>query len=210
MTIWRRRRDIDDFSDEVRAHLEHEAAELRAAGMSAEDARAEALRRFGNATPARERVYEAHPLRWIEVLWQDMKFGVRLMRRSPAFTVAAAVVLSLGIGANTALFSIVNALFFKPLPVERPEELFYLYYRNEAGQVLPSFGGNTFDLFLNRTADLADYTGHSSQTVRVAVDNETDMVAAEMVLGNYFDLLGVKMALGRPITVQDDTPSATE
>jgi hypothetical protein len=150
MKFFRRRRSPDDFTDEVRAHLEHEEAELRAAGMSADDARAAARRKFGNPTRAVEDVRDARPLRLLATLWQDVTFGVRLMRRSPAFSITAVVVLSLGIGVNTALFSIVNALFFTPLPVRAPEELFYLYTKNEAGQVMAYLSPDEFHFFVDR------------------------------------------------------------
>ena len=206
--FWRRRRGADNFSDEVRAHLEHEEAQLRAAGMSPDDARAEARRRFGNPTRAVEDVRDVGPLRLLETLWQDVTFGVRLMRRSPAFSITAIVVLALGIGVNTALFSIVNALFFKPLPVRAPEELFYLYTKNEAGQVMASLAA--FDYFYQRAPDLADYTGHSRQPLRLTVDDETEFVAGETVRSNYFDLLGVPALLGRTLDESDDDPATTE
>lgn len=202
-----RRRNPDDFSNEVRAHLEHEEAELRAAGMSTDEARAEARRRFGSPTRAIEEVREAHPMRVLETLWQDVKYGVRLMRRSPAFSITAALVLSLGIGVNTALFSIVNALFFKPLPVEAPEELFYLYTKNEAGQVMASFDQTMFEYFASRAPDLADYTGHWGVRMPFSVDGETEVVSGEWVRGNYFDLLGVRAQLGRILGPSEDDPA---
>ena len=207
--FWRRR-NADDFADEVRAHLEHEEAQLRAAGMSPDDARAAARRRFGNPRRAIEDVRDAGPLRLLETLWQDVTFGVRLMRRSPAFSITAIVVLSLGIGANTALFSIVNALFFTPLPVRAPEELFYLYTKNEAGQVMAHMSPEEFRFFFERAPELADYTGHWQATMRLSADNETEQVSGEWVRTNYFDLLGVRMQLGRPLGPAEDDPANPE
>ena len=74
--------------------------------------------------------------RWVQDLAADLKQGLRLVRRSPVFTMTAVIVLSLGIGVNTALFSVINALFFTSLPVKAPDELFYIYTKNEAGQVM--------------------------------------------------------------------------
>ena len=207
--FWRRR-NVDDFSEEVRAHLEHEEAELRAGGLSADDARAEARRRFGNVTLARERVFDGHPLRWLEVLWRDVKHGVRLMRRSPAFSTTAVIVLSLGIGVNTALFSIVNALFFKPLPIERPEELFYLYDVLLGGQRSRSMAAERFEFIRSQSEALAEFTSSSRIPSRLSIDGDTGRAAGEIVQANYFDFLGVTPSIGRAFRADDDDPSNPE
>jgi putative ABC transport system permease protein len=202
--FWRRRRrDVDDFSEEIRAHLEHEEAELRRDGMSPKEARAEARRRFGNVALATERVYEAGRIRWLDALWQDVRYGLRLMRRSPAFSATAIVVLSLGIGVNTALFSIVDALFFKPLPVRAPQELFYLYTKNEAGQVMTTMNPELLD----RMRELADLTSHQRRRIPFTADNDTSVLDGETVDANYFDLLGVRMELGRGFGPAEEDPA---
>jgi hypothetical protein len=119
---WRGRRspshrDADDFAEEVRAHIALEEAQLRDEGLSPDDARREARRAFGNATSQIERTREASQWRWLDALRQDVGYGVRLMRRNPGFASTALLVLGLGIGVNSALFSIVNAVFFRPLQV---------------------------------------------------------------------------------------------
>jgi putative ABC transport system permease protein len=146
----------------------------------------------------------------VGTLWQDLKFGLRLMRRSPAFSLTAIVVLSLGIGVNTALFSIINALFFKPLPVRAPEELFYLYTKNEAGQIIPFFDESEIREYQMRGPDLADYTGHWRVPMRLADDDWVDRVSAEWVGANYFDVLGVRAALGRTLAPSEDDPANPE
>jgi predicted permease len=208
MSMFSRRRDPDDFSDEVRAHLEHEEAELRAAGLSAGDARAEARRRFGNVTRARERVYEASRVRWLETLWQDVKYSVRLMRRSPAFSITAVVVLSLGIGINTALFSVVNALFFKPLPVRAPEELRYVH-----GVTLD--GDSGFFLSPQAVAAVRDsgvFSGVSRVTPftrKVRAAGITEFRRGEIVSPTYLGLLGIAPLAGREFAEADASSSAT-
>lgn len=141
--------------------------------------------------------------RWASDLAADMKQGLRLMRRGPAFTVAAAIVLSLGIGVNTALFSVINSLFFSELPVKSPDELFYMYSKNEAGQVMATADLDFFDEFSTRGSDLAEFTGHGRLQARVTADNLTELAHGEMVATNYFELLGVDAALGRTLDASD-------
>lgn len=147
--------------------------------------------------------------RWTSDLAADMKQGVRLMRRGPAFTVAAAIVLSLGIGVNTALFSVINALFFSELPVKAPEELFYLYSKNVSGQVMANVEPAFYQEFSQRGKALAEFTGHWRVNMGVTADDLTESAYGEWIATNYFDLLGVKAAVGRTIQDGDDDLSTT-
>src|SRR5687768_14253190 len=112
---------------------------------------------------------------WTRDLGADLKQGFRLMRRGPVFTVTAVIVLSLGIGVNTALFSVINALFFTSLPVKSPDELFYLYTKNEAGQVMAHIDTAFFEEFNPRGEALADFTGHGSVDMPLTVDDLTEV-----------------------------------
>lgn len=141
--------------------------------------------------------------RWFRDLATDLRYGLRLMRRGPAFTVAAALVLSLGIGVNTALFSVINALFFRTLPVDAPDELFYLYTKNEAGQVMATIAPQFFEVFSTRGEALAEFTGHWRVPSRVTAGNLTETAYGEWVDTNYFALLGVGTAAGRPLEPAD-------
>ena len=93
----------------------------------------------------------------------DARYAVRRMRRSPGFTAVAIVVLALGIGVNTALFSIVNALFFRPLPVRAPDELIYVYRTNQDGQVTAALNQDEFDFFKEQASELVEFTSHNSR-----------------------------------------------
>src|SRR5919107_1058710 len=132
--MWRRlrallRRDsLDSELDaELRYHLERQVAEYVAGGMTEEEARLAALRDFGGVTQSKERCREARGVRPVEDLRQDIVFGLRVLRRNPVFSLVAVVTLALGIGANTALFSITNAVVFRPLPFPEPERLVTLW-----------------------------------------------------------------------------------
>jgi hypothetical protein len=124
--FFRRRQWDEERARELAAYLEIEIAENIARGMSAEEARAAAHRKLGNAALVREEIYRMNSLGFIETLWQDLRYGARTLRKNPGFTFVAVLTLALGIGANTAIFSMVDWLVFQKLPVSDPKSLTYL------------------------------------------------------------------------------------
>src|SRR5580704_18740794 len=120
--LFRRRRLEEELHAEVRAHLEMSAEMNRRAGMSEEEARREALRSFGGVEQTKERYREQRGLPMIETTLQDLRFGLRMLRRSPGFSVLAIVCLTLGIGANAAVFSWVEGILFRPYPLVSHED----------------------------------------------------------------------------------------
>jgi predicted permease len=196
-----------DFDAEIKAHLELEEAELRAAGMSEDEARRTARLRFGEPTLARERGADGLMFRWLGTLWQDLCYGARLFRRSPGFTLTAAFVLSLGIGANTALFSIVYALFVPSLSVPAAEELGFFAERN-GGTHLGPFEPEAADFFERHGQGLARFTRHFVRSgLSLVVGDRQERVNVELVDGRYFDVVGVPMSAGRPLGLPDGHPS---
>jgi predicted permease len=205
--FFRRRRWDEERARELQAYLEIETAENVARGMSAEEARGAAYRKLGNATLVREEIYRMNSLGFIETLWQDIRYGARMLRKAPGFTSVAVVTLALGIGANTAIFSMVDWLMFQQLPVQNPKDLTYLgfalggplhndtqfsfpEYREIAQQCGAEFDGMSAVAF-------GGSSGGASGPDGLTFQGKTLPMQTYFVTGNFFSILGVKPALGR-------------
>jgi len=207
----RTRRDRD-HAEEFQSHLEMEIDENLARGMSPEEAHRRAHRKFGNATLLREEVY--HMLS-IEVLLQDIRYGIRQLRRTPGFALVAVLTLALGIGANTAIFSVMNAALLRFLPVPNPRQLVFLnctlQFGAQSGDGDTSLTEYIFEqLRAERRifSDLVAFAPISSQKVAVRYGQEPEEALVEMVSGNFFSGLGVRAAVGRAFSLDDETSHA--
>ena len=129
----RRKRMIGDLDQDIRNHIEIETRENIERGMSPDEAHFAALRKFGNVTRVKEETWEVWSFPFLEQFVADVGFGVRALRKNPAFTAVAVLTLALGIGANTAIFSFVDAVLLKPLPYPHPERIVSVWEKNAAG-----------------------------------------------------------------------------
>ncbi len=213
--LFRRQRPQDDFSDEIRAHLEFEIEQLRAEGWSEKEAQARARLRFGNVTRVQERFYESSRWEWLDTLFRNVRFGARMMARTPVSSLIAVLVLALGIGANTAIFTLLNAVLLRNLPVEHPEEL-VLFGDGEWGgsaNGLPNrnwklFSYNMYREFQQRNRVFSDVAALGSAFFgmhgRVAGSQDAEKINVELASGTFFRTLGVKPLLGRTLEAADD------
>jgi predicted permease len=225
--FWRaivnRRRFETELDDELRFHVEALAADLERSGLG----RAEAMRRarisVGRTEHYKEECRQARGLRWLDELWGDLRYGLRGLRRTPAYAVVACLTLTLGFGATATIFSLVNSVMFKTLPVEKPEELQAVYWtlpRDRPGYQRSSSGSSTRDGAL-RVADMfsyphfkhlrrevtkgADLFAHTMLgRVSVTIHGQAQLGRVLMTSWNYFRGLGVKPLLGRTFVSSDE------
>lgn len=231
-TLFRKQKLEDELAAEIQSHLEMQIEDHVRQGMSPEEARFLALRKFGGVEQVKETYRDGRSLPQLETLFRDLRYGFRMLRRSPGVTAVAILSLGLGIGANTALFSVVDAVLLKTLPVEDAERL--VLFEWQAGRPFrlsgmsgtsnvdapPGFRG--LSLFRNdvfekmrhaQTAatespltDLFAFAPLSEVTANVS--DQAEVINGQAVSGNYYAALRVHASLGRVITVDDDHSGA--
>jgi hypothetical protein len=206
-TLFRRNRFTKQLSDEVRFHLDEQIAENIAAGMSPEDARYAAMRLFGNSTWLKEETRATWGWLWVEQVSQDLRYGLRVLLRNPLFSAVAVGTLALGIGANTAMFSLVDQVVLRLLPVSHPEQL--VIVRETGNHYGNSYGPNTISwpMFEDLRDNNQAFSGMFCRfpaTVTIGYGDRAAQISAELVSGSYFPILGVEAALGRTIAPDDD------
>jgi predicted permease len=204
------KRKLDDFAAEIDAHLELEIARLLEQGLSQDDARAAAHRSFGNVTRARERFHESG--RWLawDHFSHDIRYGLRMLTKSPAFAVIAILTLALGIGANTAIFSLVNALLLKSLPYPHPERVGTMYRLTtgpEAADERRNIDGEQWERLRDDVPSvLPAISGTGTTGLNLKAGSSVQYLHAGRVSAHYFDVLELRPALGRNFSDDEDLP----
>jgi putative ABC transport system permease protein len=205
-----RRRDLNrEIREELEFHIERRAEDLRRQGLSPTEASRRARAELGSLDGRREAMRESLGLRLLDEIRGDVRYALRLLRRSPAFTAVAVLSLGLGIGANTAIFSILDEALLKTLPVARPDRLFFV--DNSGGKSSGSNGPPypCFEILRDRSTQFAGLAMFTPQQLRVTIDGAEERVHAQYASGNYFEILGVPAAYGRILTPVDDAPGGT-
>jgi predicted permease len=216
-TLFRRRHGDGALDEEVRLHLDLLAADYERRGMTPAQARYAARRAFGGVEPMKERYRDRRGLPWLEDLGRDLRYGLRTMRKRPGLSIVAAVTLALGIGANTALFSVINAVMLTPLPVPRPGDL-RLFSTTGGPTPVPGFSFS-YPVYEDLQRDARAFAGVALygrlevRRLRVGASPEAtgasgdiERVGVQAVSGTFFSVLGVLPAAGRLLVADDDRP----
>lgn len=201
-SLWKRSQLRHDLEDEVAFHLAMREEKNRREGIAPEEARYAAHRQFGNTTSLKERSRGMWTFALAENILRDIRFTARMLLKNPGFTIVAVLTLALGIGANTAIFTLINAVMFRPLPVRDPQKLIQIV-RVVDGQDQPlSFP--LFEFLAGQMHSIDGAFARGSADVFVNIDGVAQEVSADLVSGGYFPLLGLKPATGRLLEPADD------
>jgi predicted permease len=184
-----------DLDEEIAAHLAEAEEEYVRRGLPPPRARLAALRDFGGVIRTKERHREVRSFGWLADAWRDLHYGARLLARNPGFTAVVVCSLALGIGANTALFSVTDAMMLRMLPVPNAEEI----VRLRTPLSYPAF-----QTIRDRTQALAGMSAFSLFPASVRIAEDAEQAVAQMVSGNFYEMLGVNAAAGRLLSPEDD------
>jgi putative ABC transport system permease protein len=194
-------REIDD---EIASHLAEAAAEYVRQGLSLEEARRAALRSFGGVTQTKEVYRQVRSFMWLEDLWRDVRQALRTLRKSPAFTMAAAATLALAIGASTAMFSVLNAVLLRPLPFRSPEHLAMLWTEDPT-QDLREGRSALWDVeqWRGRSQSFADMATFDSVSTTLSGADGAEQIVGASISPNLLSLLGVQPVRGRNFSTEE-------
>src|SRR5580700_929056 len=202
-----RRENLDaELDEELQFHLDARTRDNLNAGMNAEVAQLDATRRFGNATLAKERAHEMNIVISIETIGRDLRYALRSLRKSPGFTMVALLTLALGVGANTAVFSLINGLLLRPLPVPHADQLTVL--RMEEGGPQPNYSFCTpFFRSLESNHDVfSDIFAYNPDVLQVQGRSGNENIPGMLVSGQFFRALQTAPLMGRYLSPEDDRP----
>ncbi|MDQ3948793.1 MAG: ABC transporter permease [Gemmatimonadota bacterium] len=212
-SLWRNlftRAEVErELDDELRAYIDELTAEKMKSGMNAADARRAALVEAGGVEQIKEEVRDVRKGALVETTLQDLKYGARLLRRAPGFAFIAVLTIALGIGANSAIFSVINAVVLKPLPYPGSERLMFITSQ------FPTLGFEKFWVsppeyfeYRERTREFADIAAYTTGAVNLSEGDQPERVNTAFVTANMFKVLGVSPIRGRSFTADEDRPNA--
>ena len=212
--FFRRNRRDDEAAREIASYIAIETDDNIARGLSPQAAHDAAVRKFGNATKVREEIYWMNTVRPVDTIWQDLKYAARLLKRDKGFAAAAILSLALGIGANTAIFQLLDAVRLRTLPVTDPQELAVIHFPRGSklsgrfSSRMPFMTSAQVDELRKQRLDdvFSGLFAWSSLQLNTATGGEVRNADTLWVSGETFDVLGVRPAIGRLITPGDDRP----
>jgi putative ABC transport system permease protein len=206
--LWRSETIHQEITDELQFHMDMRVEENIRRGMAPDDARRDAERRFGNQTRIKEQGYDVRGGQWLETVWQDLCYGARMLLKNPGFAVVAVITLALGIGANTAIFSVINTVLLRPLPYEDPDRLLYIGTAVQQGAPegcsLPDFTdwreqSRSFERMAASTPRAFNFTGAG----------DAERLNGQAVTSDFFPALSNRLAFGRSFLPEEDRPGAS-
>jgi predicted permease len=200
--LGREQRDRE-LSAELESHLQIHIEENLRAGMTPEEARRQALIKLGGVEQTKENYRDRRGLPWLETLLQDIRFGLRMLRKNPGFTAVAVLTLALGIGANTAIFSVVDAVLLNPVPFPQPDRLVNFY---ESTRLAPK-SVISYPNFLDWEREAHNFSGMAAwvgDEFTLTGTSEPERLLGERVSANFFSVLGVRPILGRTFRSEED------
>ena len=197
-----------DFAEEIDSHLAHERDANLARGFSPEDARRQANLRFGNAQVAREREWRRRSFPFVEDLSRDFSFALRSLKKTPGFAIIAVLVIAIGIGVNTAVFSVINTVLLKPLTYPEPQQLVTVLNTSPQG----NFGGASipkFSLWRQQTSIFQQVAAYDfgGSGLNLTGGDHPQQIQGMHVSADYFQMFGAPFAVGRAFTTAEDTPN---
>ncbi len=208
-SLFQRARREREFAEELESHLAMHIADNQRAGLSPEEARRLALIKLGGVTLAREKQHEQGGLPMLDTLWQDLRYGARMSLKQPGFTLIAVFTLALGIGANTAIFSVVNAVLLQPLPYPEAQRLAVISENfserglNRIRVSLPEY----LD-YRERSRSFAQVAAYRRQPFTLTGASEAEMLQGIICSTNLFETLGIQPALGHAFSPGQDRPGS--
>jgi predicted permease len=196
-----------ELDEELRGHIEQQTEQNIRLGMNPEEARSAALKSFGGMEQAKERSRDSRGVRWLEELWQDLRYGGRMLVKNPGFTLVAVITLALGIGANTAIFSVVNGVLLRQLPYEKPEQLALIWEKFSSwGLEQVPVSASEFVDYRDQAQSLLSLAAFDTADFNLTGGDLPERVPGAQVSANLFPLLGVKPQLGRVFVDEENEP----
>jgi predicted permease len=195
-----------ELDDELRFHLDALIAENVRRGMSPDEARRQAQLELGRVEQVKEEVREGRAGFFLETLWQDLHYGARMLRRNPGFTLVAVLTLALGIGASTAIFSVVNGVLLAPLPYPEPDRLLSWWFSSPPGLPRYSLTQAHFALYRDQAQSFESITAYSRSGFSLTGTGEPERLQGANVTVDFFHVFGQQMLYGRPFVTEEGTP----